>query len=34
MKEILSVEHLKVSFPTDDGLVRAVDDVSFTLNER
>ena len=33
MKEILSVENLKVSFPTDDGLVRAVDDVSFTLNE-
>ena len=33
MKEILSVENLKVSFPTDDGLVRAVDDVSFTLNQ-
>ena len=33
MKEILSVENLKVSFPTDDGLVRAVDEVSFTLNE-
>jgi peptide/nickel transport system ATP-binding protein len=33
MKEILAVENLKVSFPTDDGLVRAVDEVSFTLNE-
>jgi len=33
MKEILSVEGLQVSFPTDDGLVRAVDEVSFTLNE-
>jgi peptide/nickel transport system ATP-binding protein len=33
MKEILAVEKLKVSFPTDDGLVRAVDEVSFTLNE-
>ena len=32
MTELLSVEGLHVSFPTDDGLVKAVDDVSFTLN--
>ena len=32
MTELLSVEGLRVSFPTDDGLVKAVDDVSFTLN--
>ena len=33
MSQLLSVESLRVSFPTDDGLVKAVDDVSFTLNE-
>lgn len=32
MSQLLSVENLRVSFPTDDGLVKAVDDVSFTLN--
>jgi peptide/nickel transport system ATP-binding protein/oligopeptide transport system ATP-binding protein len=28
---LLTVEHLRVSFNTEDGLVRAVDDVSFTV---
>ena len=28
---VLSVRHLKVEFPTDDGLVHAVDDVTFDL---
>jgi peptide/nickel transport system ATP-binding protein len=31
MSELLEVDHLSVAFPTDDGLVRAVRDVSFTL---
>ena len=33
MAELLKIENLHVAFPTDDGLVRAVDGVSFTLNE-
>lgn len=33
MTQILSVNNLHVTFPTDDGLVRAVDGVSLTLNE-
>lgn len=33
MTQILSVNNLHVAFPTDDGLVRAVDGVSLTLNE-
>ena len=33
MAELLKIENLQVAFPTDDGLVRAVDGVSFTLNE-
>ncbi|WP_055483015.1 ABC transporter ATP-binding protein [Sphaerimonospora mesophila] len=32
--EILKVENLQVSFPTDDGLVRAVRGVSYTVHER
>ena len=32
MTNLLSIENLKVSFPTEDGLVRAVDDVSLTLS--
>jgi peptide/nickel transport system ATP-binding protein len=28
---LLEVKNLKVHFPTEDGLVKAVDDVSFTL---
>jgi peptide/nickel transport system ATP-binding protein len=31
-ERILEVDHLKVSFVTDDGVVQAVDDVSFTLD--
>jgi peptide/nickel transport system ATP-binding protein len=30
---LLSVEHLTVSFPTADGVVRAVQDLSYTLDE-
>ncbi|GAA1109001.1 ABC transporter ATP-binding protein [Nocardiopsis metallicus] len=33
-KEILRVENLTVEFPTDDGVVRAVRDVSYSLRER
>jgi peptide/nickel transport system ATP-binding protein len=33
-EEVLRVEDLAVSFPTDDGLVRAVRGVSYTLHER
>ena len=32
--ELLRVENLSVSFPTDDGLVKAVRGVSYTLRER
>jgi len=32
--EVLKVENLTVGFPTDDGLVRAVRGVSYTLHER
>lgn len=32
--EVLRVENLSVEFPTDDGVVRAVRDVSYTLRER
>ena len=28
---LLSVEHLSVEFPTDDGVLHAVDDVSFSV---
>ncbi|MEU3020645.1 ABC transporter ATP-binding protein [Nocardiopsis sp. NPDC007018] len=33
-REVLRVENLSVEFPTDDGVVRAVRDVSYTLRER
>ena len=33
MAELLRIENLHVAFPTDDGLVRAVDGVSLNLNE-
>ncbi len=33
-KEVLRVENLTVEFPTDDGVVRAVRDVSYSLRER
>jgi ABC-type dipeptide/oligopeptide/nickel transport system ATPase component len=32
-KPLLEVKNLKTSFRTDDGLVKAVDDVSFDLRE-
>ncbi len=32
MNQLLLIENLKVSFPTEDGLVKAVDDVSLTLS--
>ena len=32
-QEILRVENLKTYFNTDDGIVKAVDGVSFTLNQ-
>ena len=32
-KAFLEVDNLSVHFPTDDGLVRAVDGVSFTLQK-
>jgi len=32
LSQLLLIENLKVSFPTEDGLVKAVDDVSLTLN--
>jgi peptide/nickel transport system ATP-binding protein len=32
VKPLLSIENLQVTFPSEDGLVRAVDDVSLTLN--
>ncbi|HET8977454.1 MAG TPA: ABC transporter ATP-binding protein [Solirubrobacteraceae bacterium] len=31
-ERLLDVEHLQVTFATEDGMVRAVDDVSFTLD--
>ena len=31
VRPYLSVENLSVSFPTEDGLVRAVEGVSFSL---
>ena len=31
MAKLLEITDLKVAFPTDDGLVRAVDDVSLTV---
>jgi peptide/nickel transport system ATP-binding protein len=33
MAELLKIDNLQVAFPTDDGLVRAVDGVSLTLGE-
>jgi peptide/nickel transport system ATP-binding protein len=32
MTKLLAIENLRVAFPTDDGLVQAVDGVSFDLN--
>ena len=32
MTNLLSIENLRVSFPTEDGTVKAVDGVSLTVN--
>lgn len=32
MTQLLSIEDLHVSFPTEDGIVKAVDGVSLTVN--
>ena len=32
MSELLKIDDLKVSFKTDDGVVKAVDGVSLTVN--
>ena len=32
MSELLKIDSLKVSFKTDDGVVKAVDGVSLTVN--
>ena len=32
MSHLLSIDNLKVTFPSEDGLVKAVDDVSLTLD--
>mgnify|MGYP006187400805 CR=1 FL=1 len=32
MTELLSIDNLHVSFPTEDGIVKAVDGVSLTVN--
>ncbi len=32
MSRLLSIENLKVSFPTEDGIVKAADGVNLTVN--